>query len=257
MKAEYRWEQLKNRFSAPVGQALVKARDDDGYLAAYPRSGSTWLRTMLVNLVDDTAQGNPDVFNKRFPAMSIRNSQQINRLESPRLIMTHGLAHRKIQKVVYLVRDGRDCFISGFYYHSHRAGRDLSLEDYWQLYRRRVFGKRWHEHVMSWLADEHIPLQIMVMKFENLKDNTHEELGRAATFLGVAYSKDSIESAIKMASLDHARKIESQQALTPMSNDQSFYRGGESQQWRKDEHRVWIKRFIEEEGAALDFLSYK
>ncbi|MFT6408683.1 MAG: hypothetical protein ACJAQ6_002103, partial [Arenicella sp.] len=117
MSADQMIQKIRNRLSTPLGHLRLSHRPSDAYITAFPRSGSTWLRTILVNIMDPAADSNPDVFNARIPAVSIRNAAIINRLQSPRLIMTHSLWRQSIKKSVYLVRDGRDAFISSYHYH--------------------------------------------------------------------------------------------------------------------------------------------
>lgn len=64
-------QKLRNKISLPIGHASIGKRDDDQYLASFPRSGSTWLRTMLVDIMDPEAKSNPDVFNARIPGVSL------------------------------------------------------------------------------------------------------------------------------------------------------------------------------------------
>ena len=134
-----------------MGHALISGRSDDAYICAYPRSGSTWLRTILVNILDPTAGSNPDVFNARIPAVSIRNAKRINGLDSPRLIMTHSAWRPAINKSVYLLRDGRDSFISSYYYHTARQGTTLDIDQYLDHYLSNEYGVTWAEHTESWL----------------------------------------------------------------------------------------------------------
>ena len=58
---------LKIRFSRAVSFQLWQRRDDDQFIASFPRSGSTWLRTMICNVLVPDANSNPDIFNARIP----------------------------------------------------------------------------------------------------------------------------------------------------------------------------------------------
>jgi len=251
-------QKLRNLLSTPIGHALLSKRNDDAYIAAFPRSGSTWLRTMLVNAMDSTAMSNPDVFNARIPAVSIRNAKNINALESPRIIMTHSVYRRSINKALYLVRDGRDAFISSYHYHVTRNKRQLSIDSYYKQYRNRYYGCTWEEHVESWLRDGRNELgeNSMVVKFEELKYDPKVVLKRAVEFFKLDVDDSALDKAVENSSLDKARAIEQQRQGIIEDRNASFYRGGHSQQWQTQEHSVAINKFQQNADRALALAGY-
>ncbi len=251
-------QKLRNLLSTPIGHALLSKRNDDAFIAAFPRSGSTWLRTMLVNAIDSTAMSNPDVFNARIPAVSIRNAKNINALESPRIIMTHSVYRRSINKALYLVRDGRDAFISSYHYHVTRNKHRLSMDDYYQQYRNHYYGRTWEEHVESWLGDGRNELGVnsIVVKFEELKHDPKRSLKRAVGFFDLDIDETALDKAIENSSLDKARAIEQQRQGVIVDRNASFYRGGRSQQWQTQEHSAVITKFQQNAERALALAGY-
>jgi len=249
---------LRNRLSTSLGHTLLSKRVDDAYIAAYPRSGSTWLRTILVNILEPGACGNPDVFNARIPAVSIRNASLINHLASPRLIMTHSVWRASLKKAVYLVRDGRDAFISSYHYHVTREGSSVSVEDYYQLYSQQVYGKTWHQSVESWLGhgQEKMGKDIYILKFEDLKSDTFNVITKVCEFLNIQTSDEQILTAIDYASLDNAKKIEKQRQGN-LNDNASFYRSGETAQWMKDDYHKVMAQFESASKSALELADYE
>jgi len=258
MSTDKLFQQIRNRVSTPLGHLLLSDRISDGYIAAFPRSGSTWLRTILVNILDATAHSNPDTFNARIPAVSIRNAPAINRLVSPRLIMTHSLWRRSIKKSVYLVRDGRDAFISSYYYHSTRNGDAMSIEDYYQLYINRTYGQTWEQHVKSWLLKgrEALGSELLVISFEELKADTVAVIETVCAHLGIDSQINDVIDAIDLASLDNARKIERQHQGDIGDDNASFYRSGSSGQWKRPEYQQVISKFQQSANEALELAGY-
>jgi len=251
-------QKWKNLLSTPIGHALISKREDDAYIAAFPRSGSTWLRTMLVNALEIDARSNPDVFNAKIPAVSVRNAKPINALASPRLIMTHSVYRPSIKKAIYLVRDGRDAFISSYHYHVTRGGSELSLEDYLQRYHNKYYGHTWEQHVESWFIRQSSVsnTDLLVVKFEELKRDTDKQLKNVITFLGLNVGSDRIHQAVNDASLINARKIEQQRQGAIDDNNASFYRGGRSQQWQEKEYSKVIGKFTSKADKALKLAGY-
>lgn len=251
-------QKLKNQLSTPIGHALVSKRSDDAYIVAFPRSGSTWLRTMLVNVIDSNAKSNPDVFNARMPAVSIRNAKFINALESPRLIMTHSVFRPSIDKAVYLVRDGRDAFISSFHYHVTRNGEKISLDEYLQRYQDKYYGHTWEKHVESWLVKgrDKLSQNLLVVKFEELKRDPNKKLKEVIEFLKIDADEHLIQQAIDDSSIDNAKKIELQRQGLVSDDNASFYRGGHSHQWQEPVYLDVVEVFSEKANRALKLAGY-
>ena len=228
------------------------------YIAAFPRSGSTWLRTILVNILEPEAHGNPDVFNARIPAVSIRNASIINRLNSPRLIMTHSCWRPSIEKVVYLVRDGRDAFISSYHYHVTREGQAMPLEDYYQLYRREIYGRTWQQHTESFLLSGHQVLgsNLLKLRFDELKLDTLNCIKMVCAFLDIDADDDSIEHAVEYASLENAKKIEIQRQGEFADQNASFYRSGSTAQWQQPEYADVMRDFECDSLSALKLAKF-
>jgi len=251
-------KKYRNRYSARIGHVLLRRRQSDRYIAAYPRSGSTWLRTILSNILVPNADGDPSVFNQLIPAVSIRNAPAINRLASPRLIMTHRDWQPEISKAVYLVRDGRDALISSYHYYTSREQRQASLDEFWSEYMGEVYGPLWHHQITSWLkiGVEKMGNRLLIVHFEALKNDTHQQVRKICDFLDIEYSQSQLDHAINYASLENARKIERQSKGKLANSQQSFYRDGESFQWKNSEYEVLIRKFESLSRDALELASY-
>ncbi len=258
MSADKLFHKIRNRVSAPLGHLRLSHRSSDAYIGAFPRSGSTWLRTILVNIMDPSANSNPDVFNARIPAVSIRNAPIINGLPSPRLIMTHSRWRRSIKKSVYLVRDGRDAFISSYHYHSTRNGVEMSIEDYYHFYINQIYGQTWEQHIESWLlkGQKTLGSQLLVISFEELKANTANVIEAVCNHLGISAQEGDVARAIDLASLDNAKKIERQRQGDIGDNNASFYRSGSSAQWKSPEYQHVMSKFQRRAKDALALAGY-
>ncbi len=251
-------KKIRNHLSTPIGHFLLNKRVDDIYLAAYPRSGSTWLRTILVNILDPSAKSDPDRFNARIPAVSIRNASVINKLQSPRLIMTHSCWRPSIKKAVYLIRDGRDAFISTYHYHTTRNEIDMSIEEYYRQYSSGVYGVNWEKNINSWVLNGKniIANDLLIIKFEELKKNTYETILKVCKFIEIEAENELIKSAIFDASIQKAKEIEKQRQGNISDSNASFYRVGDSNQWKKMIYSDVIKQFEINAEQTLKYLGY-
>lgn len=158
MSIRFRFPDYRAKLSLAVSY-LPQRFNDDVFIIAHPRSGSTWLRTMLTNIMRPDANSNPDVFNRLIPSPSIRSIRSIREvwpLPSPRIRTSHSSYLPGLSGVVCLVRDGRGALVSYYHYVVHRQSRlkgsDASkfdfpefFERYYQGYYRHI----WHLHVES------------------------------------------------------------------------------------------------------------
>ncbi len=219
---------LKIRVSRTVSFRLWRRRADDQFIASFPRSGSTWLRTMICNVLVPEGNSDPDVFNALIPGMTIPGVIKINRLPSPRLIQTHACWRPDISRAVYLVRDGRDVIDSLYHYYTTRRGVERPFEDFLVDYLGGAYGRPWHENVVSWLqaGRAHMGPRLHVIKFEDMVKDTERVLQGVLEFLAIDAPAPRVAAAIEAASLDNARRIERQRRGLINSPNASFYRSG-------------------------------
>ena len=242
-----------------AGHALIRPRLDDRYIASYPRSGNTWLRTMLVNVMDPNANSDPDLFNQRIPGVSLANLPLIAACRPPRIIKTHSWYQPSIQSAVYLVRDGRDVLISLYHYRVTRQGHRESFSQFFERYCLGVYGHRWDESVESWLRAPGIedPDRFLVVRFEDLRSNTTNELQRICTFLTIPSSLETCAKAVEAASFEHMRVIERQRRPGVTNTEKSFYRGGASGKWNDLMDAEMQRRFMELSSQSLSLAGYR
>ena len=145
---------LRNRANLEIGHRLVRLRSDDRYIVSYPRSGNTWMRTMLAYLITPDSINHPEVRNAMIPGVTIKKSLSINRLASPRFLKSHSKYRSTIQRAVYIVRDGRDVLISLFHYRITRQGLGeyIDFQSFFNQYLQGLYGHCWHDNVESWLV---------------------------------------------------------------------------------------------------------
>jgi hypothetical protein len=250
---------IKTRLSLRVGHLLIRDRADDAYIFSYPRSGSTWLRTILANLVDPTTGADPDRRNAKIPGVSIRNAWDIHQLRSPRLIKSHASFVRRVPRAVYLVRDGRDVLVSFYHYRVTRTGHgsEIDFREFCRRYFRGDLGPRWDENVLSWLREGTSLMgdSLKVIRFEDFKSDVVGTVMEVGRFLGIEADRERVASAVEQASLDRMRETERarQGDLAP---DRTFYRGGKVGQWHEMLTGELAEEFVRVSRPALRAAGY-
>lgn len=165
------------------------------WLASYPRSGNTLLRTILRQCMDyesyddqvdeslrsanstleaEKISGHitlPDVWDKFYgPAVAS---------ESPVFVKTH-LPPKDEQRAIYVVRDGRKALLS--YLHFHRSFFPSSQVSLQELILGFDEYASWAEHIEAW-SPFHRP-NTMLLHYEELVNADMALLKRIANFIG-------------------------------------------------------------------------
>lgn len=249
---------VRRNISLPINHALIKERRSDQYIAAYPRSGSTWLRTVLAALMDPEKGFEPDVFNQIIPSVGAQYLSRISSLPDPRLIFSHTVFRPSLRRVVYLVRDGRDSVVSFYHMETTREGVKLPFADWFDLYCARRFGPRWDNNVESWLTrgKEHLGNNMLFVKFEEMKRNPVPHIQKISSFLNIPADDAAISHALEASSIDSAREREKRERGRIGDPNASFYRGGKTGQWREYLNGDIYARFLNLSRRAMSLAGY-
>jgi hypothetical protein len=196
-----------------AGRTLA-VRPDDTFIVSYPRSGNTWTRFLIANLL---FAGQPVSFANielLIPDAEAQSSRYMKRLRGPRVIKSHQYFDHRYPKVLYITRDPRDVAVS--YYNFSRKYRhiadDCPLEQYVHGF---VTGTllssgwgTWAENVGTWVAARNGRPTFLLLRYEDLLADTQTELAKAARFFGVDASPGELSRAIENSSADHLRELE-------------------------------------------------
>lgn len=251
---------------------LPQRRSDDVLIVAHPRSGSTWLRTMLVNIIQPDANSNPDVFNNQIPGVSIRNMNAVRMLPSPRILTSHTSYLSGLPKVVYVVRDGRDALVSYYHYTVHRnstldntngAASDSDFPDFFERYYQGAYRHIWHKHVESWLGrgKQVMGDRLMVVRFEDMKADSIAFVNQIVQFVGIPADAGQVAAAVEQADLENVRMVEKQRwqdkGLGVPDQTTSFYRSGQSKNWQKYFTPELSEQFLAYSTKAMQLAGYQ
>jgi hypothetical protein len=215
---------------------------DDVFLTSYPRSGNTWTRFLVGNLV---YQNEPVTFltvERLVPDMYKSSDRVLRNLPRPRIVKSHECFDPRYRKVIYIVRDPRDVAVSNYHWELKlRSVRDgFPIEDFVPRWMEPEFWPRigsWGDHVTSWLSTRQGKKGFLLLRYEDLKKDPQRALAQVAEFLGIEPSRERLDRAVELSSADNMRKLEKQEsaqwvATTLTRQDKPFVRSATSGGWK-------------------------
>jgi hypothetical protein len=213
---ELRYKASRTKLRAPKAWWEHRGLNDkDVLFASFERSGNTWLRFVLMEILTKGDAGFLNV-NQVLPEMGTHREMKPVLPNGGRLIKTHEQYRSEYKRAIYLMRDLRDVMLSnwardkemGFAdYFDHGKGMDGYVEAFLQGKVTR-FGS-WQSHVDSWL---NCPLarngNMLVVRYEDLRKDTENGLMEMLDFLGIESDRDRIRRAVENNSLRNMREKE-------------------------------------------------
>ena len=190
---------------------FVGLRPQDVLIASYPRSGSTWLRFLLSEVMTGEPSEWPLV-NRVIPDAGGHSRAPALLAGSRRLVKTHDRFVGPCRDVVYLVRDVRDVILSEYRWEL-RDGIQRTLDQQIALTLSNgtpmsLFGS-WRDHVTFWLdIRDSRRAEVLVVKFEDLRRDPHLYLGEVLTFLGADVDASAVDAAVRNNSVERMRERE-------------------------------------------------
>jgi len=220
------------------------------WLAAYPRSGTTWVRFLVHDLLAGPVARSSDL-DRIVPPMPVADDRR-SWLDHPGLLATHQAPPAPHQRsgphlhgFVHVLRHPADALLSEARYHclrqspaiAHTEGGldpdrlDRLLLDYLDEVstdgctdeHRRLGTGSWAEHTSSWLAarDAH---PHVVIRYEDLARDPEGEVRRLATFLRQSPPDDEIRRIVYRCSAASLRRMQEDEIAR--RDEGRFYEGG-------------------------------
>jgi len=250
---------------APPGRRL-DVFPDDVFLVSYPKSGNTWLRFLVANLL--YPDKNPDFtnLNHLLPDIGGGRKRDFKRMRRPRIMKSQEYFDPRYAKMIYLVRDPRDIVLAGYYFDIKRRAiaEDLPLEQFVSRFLRRPHPPTgtWAEHVNSWLSTRGNDPQLLLVKYEALHKQPLQEMARIAAFLGVEADRERLETAVRQSAADRLRQLEKKQAHLFSSTrdtrqDMPYIRSARAGGWKAQLPEASVATIEAAFGGVMQQLGYE
>lgn len=219
-------------------------REDDVFLASYPKAGSVWTFEILTMLLADQLTGH--THDKTAAMLEARDQNSLNSIPSPRILNSHlpfdklpqDLIKKKL-KTVYVIRNYKDITVSFYNFmkavvHYHYDGE---WADWLQLHLdgKLVFGE-YFRYVRGWEeAVQSAVLPVHVIYYEDLKSDTLKEIKRLAKFLGVNHTDSFLEEISANCQFDVMKSKYTDEPFTDsvkFKHGMHFFRKGHVGDWK-------------------------
>ncbi len=248
-----------------------KLQRADIVVVSFGKSGRTWLRVMISHLFR---------VKYKLPDNAILGFDNFHNLNKavPRIFFTHDNYIKDFtgdfttkqpfynKRVVLLARDPRDVAVSQFFQWKFRIkpskvtinnyppqGSDISLFDF-------VMGdngggmRAVSDYLNLWASEADKVNAFHLLRYEDLRKNTREELCRLIDFMQVDASDADIDAAVEYSSYENMKKMESKQQfrlaggrMMPRDKDNP-----DSFKVRRAKVGGYRDYFTDEEAAAID-----
>ncbi|KAI3724468.1 hypothetical protein L2E82_36246 [Cichorium intybus] len=213
--------------------AYFKSHPTDIFLASFMKSGTTWLKALMISTINRHRYNFTDHHlhhhgpQSTFPSIDIEfQSYPITdfmHISAPRLFATHlprTLLPPSVTscKFIYICRDPKDVLVSKWFFMNKIRDTDLpplSFDEAFDLFCQGIsdFGPFW-EHVLSyWRASLDAPDKILFLKYEEVKEQPEAVVRKLATFMGEPFTAEEdeqrvAENIVNMCSFENLSNLE-------------------------------------------------
>jgi hypothetical protein len=238
----------------------------DAFIASYPRSGNTWLRFVLFDILAPGQTAGFNEVNHIIAEVGLHGPAIPLLPGGGRLIKTHEPYRKQYQKAIYLVRDVRDVVLSEFAY---QKALGWISDDFDRFLREFLRGEvnpftPWHRHVPGWMDS---PLarssNFLLIKFEDMRRNTEQAVNDVLDFLGVIVDPQTVRDALANNTLQRMQEKEQRSPqlsdTAPKSNgseESRFIRSGSVGGWRTRLTDLQVEMIEHQAGDVLTCMGY-
>ena len=240
---------------------------DDVFLTSYPRSGNTWTRFLVGNLVH---QDEPVTFlnvERLVPDMYKHSDRTLRNLPRPRIMKSHECFDPRYKRVIYLVRDPRDVAVSNYHWEMKQRSMADSypIEKFVPRWMEPIYWSRlgsWGEHVTSWLSTRQGKEGFLLLRYEDMLAHPEQELEKVARLLDIEPAPERLARAAELSSADRMRRLEKDQGSKWVQTrytrqDKEFVRKASSGDWRTKLPAESVQAIEAAWGDVMRTLGYK
>ena len=239
---------------------------DDVFILSFPKSGNTWTRFLIANLIYPETPADFSNINRLTPDPEAMSKRELAKMPRPRIIKSHQYFDPRYPRVIYIVRDPRDVMLS--MYHFQRKCR--LIEDQFPLEKyatQFIAGKTspygsWGDNVASWLVTRQNRPGFLLLRYEDILEDAARELNKVVAFLQIPPDAERIANAVRRSAADEMRKLERSQAHLWSSTkstrqDLPFVRAAKAGGWRTELPEEAVSQLEGAWGHLMTHLGYE
>ena len=259
------------------------------WIASYPKSGNTWVRSFLSNYLSNNDNFNFGELKKinKFPKDSLfkelnvdkndfgdiaRNwipmqtfinlKNEVTYLKTHNAMMTiNNFKFTDIDNTngfIYLIRDPRDVLVS---YASHMSQSfeetfEVMIGDFSRSEQDGAIMSSWSKHYNSWKNSN---FDKIIIKYEDLIENTEKCFNKIVSFLNkinnLPIDSKKIKKSVLNTSFNKLKKLEENEGFNE-AHQNSFFRKGKIGDWKENLDPKITKRIEEEFNSEMKELGY-
>lgn len=246
--------------------------DDDVFIVSYPRSGNTWTRFLIGNLLyqdDPVTFGN---IESRIPEIYFNPDHMMRRLPRPRILKSHECFQPRYKRIIYIVRDPRDVCVSN--YHHNVKARNIPesypMQEFVPRFLHAEFDTEfgsWADNVASWLCMRHNHDGFLLLRYEDMKEDPARELAKVVEFLhrlsfrNIEPTPARLARAVTLSTPERMRDLEKEEsrkwAVTKQTRqDKPFVRSAIAGGWRSVLCKESVAMIEAQLGPLMQTLGY-
>jgi Sulfotransferase domain len=238
---------------------------DDVFILSFPKSGNTWARFLIANLIYPETPADFSNINRLTPDPEAMSKRELAKMPRPRIIKSHQYFDPRYPRVIYIVCDPRDVLLST--YHFQRKCR--VIEDQFPLEKyatQFIAGKTspygsWGDNVASWLVTRQNRPGFLLLRYEDMLEDAARELNKVVAFLQIPPDAERIANAVRRSAADEMRKLERSQAHLWSSTkstrqDLPFVRAAKAGGWRTELPEEAVSQLEGAWGHLMTHLGY-
>ncbi len=211
------------RLSKPILKAVSTMPSNQHiWVASYPKSGNTWVRFLVSNLIFGPITDSQSIEQMIPDIHRPLEGQKVFQFQNTIFMKTHWKYDPEItarfptRGAIYIVRNPLDVIASHINYFGLREDtRQQERAAFIDTFIRNAGHQRWfrfkmgswNENVESWALNQ-LGFPRLVLRYEDLKSDTHAAVGKIVRFLGLDKSREQIDEAVRRSTFDSLRSIE-------------------------------------------------